>query len=294
MTIEFRCPHCGKQTVVADQFAGQSGACAGCGQQITIPKASFAAPATMQTPMYAPTGGSKSGGGSTLLVILAIVMGCILLCCGGVASVLFIGRSQMGGRRDQMISQNNMKQLGLALHNYHDVHGSFPPAVVTDADGKPLYSGRVLLLPYMDQAALFQQFDKSKAWDAPENLAVTDTIIKTFQDPNNKSGSLQRSDYVFVTGVGTMFEGSKAVKFSSVTDGLSNTIIMVGTSRGPSNWAEPVEWNVDLGMPPPTAEPNEVQILFADGSVRFMALQDFQQNMRAITTKGGGEIVNLP
>ena len=59
-------------------------------------------------------------------------------------------------RRTQ--STNNLKQIGLAMHNYHDVNGTFPPAVVTDADGKPLYSGRVLLLPFLEQNNLYTGF----------------------------------------------------------------------------------------------------------------------------------------
>ena len=55
----------------------------------------------------------------------------------------------------RMQSMNNMKQLSLALLNYHDTYGQLPPAVVTDANGKPLYSGRVLLLPFFEQAPLW-------------------------------------------------------------------------------------------------------------------------------------------
>jgi hypothetical protein len=51
---------------------------------------------------------------------------------------------------------NSLHQIALALQNYHDEYGVFPPAVVTDATGKPLYSGRVLLLPFLEEEALFQ------------------------------------------------------------------------------------------------------------------------------------------
>ena len=55
--------------------------------------------------------------------------------------------------------KNNLKQIGLALHNYHDAYGSFPPAWTTDADGRPLLSWRVLLLPFLDEAPLYEEFD---------------------------------------------------------------------------------------------------------------------------------------
>src|SRR5438034_4458712 len=56
---------------------------------------------------------------------------------------------------EQERSRNNLRQLGIAMHEYHDVHGRFPPAAVYSKDGRPLYSWRVLLLPYLDQSKLF-------------------------------------------------------------------------------------------------------------------------------------------
>lgn len=53
--------------------------------------------------------------------------------------------------------KNNLKQIGLALHNYHDEYQAFPPAYTVDADGKPLHSWRTLILPYMEQKAAVRQ-----------------------------------------------------------------------------------------------------------------------------------------
>ncbi|MBT6498149.1 MAG: DUF1559 domain-containing protein, partial [Planctomycetaceae bacterium] len=50
--------------------------------------------------------------------------------------------------------KNNLKQIMLAMHNYHEDFGSFPPAVVTDDNGHPMHSWRVLILPYLDEAKL--------------------------------------------------------------------------------------------------------------------------------------------
>lgn len=283
MAIEFACPLCGKQTVVADQYAGQSGPCANCGGQITIPKSGLGA--------KGPTTASGSGGGAKVLFVILAILGVgALVCCGGVGALFLFGRSQVQVASQRMQSTNNMKQIGIALLNYHDTHGEFPPAVVTDKDGKPLYSGRVLLLPFLGQGQLYEAFDKSKAWDSPENVGFSNTVIATFLDPASKSSKTARSDYVFVTGQGTLLDGNK-VRITSVTDGTSNTIAVVGTNSGPDSWAAPGEWSVDSGAVPGSNHDGKILTLYGDGSVRLLRLQYFQQNMRALATRAGGEIV---
>ena len=81
-----------------------------------------------------------------LLVVIAIIGVLVALLLPAVQSAREAAR--------RMSCSNNLKQLGLALHNYHDVYGSFPPAIVRDSDGSPLYSGRVLLLPFLPGAGL--------------------------------------------------------------------------------------------------------------------------------------------
>ena len=62
-----------------------------------------------------------------------------------------------------------MKQIGLALRSYHQDQGRFPPAVVYSPEGRPLYSWRVLILPYLEQKDLYDEFDLNEAWDSPHN-----------------------------------------------------------------------------------------------------------------------------
>ncbi len=284
MPIQFACPHCGKQTVVADQYAGQTGPCAHCGNTITVPMSDLGA--------KGPTSAPQSGGGaSVLFVILGVLAVSTLVCCGGGFFLYRLGMAKVQVTQQRVMSQNNLKQIGLALHMYHDTHGRLPPAVVTDANGKPLYSGRVLLLPFLEQAGVYERFDKDKAWDSPENKTLSELPIGTFQDPANQTGNFSRSDYVFATGAGTVFDGNKSVKFRDVTDGLSNTVVVIGTTNGPTSWAAPTEWSIDSGTVPASAHPDSILLLYADGSVRMMKPKFFGENMRALTSKGSGDIL---
>jgi hypothetical protein len=71
-------------------------------------------------------------------------------------------------------SVNNLKQIGLALHNYHDVYKSFPPAAIYSKDGKPLLSWRVAMLPYLhtSQGNLLKKFRLDEPWDSEHNRAL--------------------------------------------------------------------------------------------------------------------------
>src|SRR5262245_42706847 len=62
-----------------------------------------------------------------------------------------------------------LKQFGLALQNYHDTYGSFPPAFVLGPDGRPWHSWRVLILPFMECDPLYREYRFNEPWDGPNN-----------------------------------------------------------------------------------------------------------------------------
>src|SRR6476661_8337983 len=132
MPIPYTCPHCGKQFSVAEQFAGQTGPCAACGQPITVPL----------PPGYLHPGQRGTSSSSGVLITLLAVGGIGCLCVLPVLVALLLPAVQAAREAARrMQSSNHLKQLGLAMQNYHDEYQCFPPAVVTDAGGKPLYSG---------------------------------------------------------------------------------------------------------------------------------------------------------
>lgn len=282
MPIPFSCPHCGKQFSVAEQYAGQTGPCAACNQPITIPgkpAANYAVP---------PSSGGGIGGG--LLALFLGLMG-VLVVCGGILLALLLPAFQAAreaARRAQ--ATNNSKQILLALHNYHDAYGTLPPAVVTDAAGQPLYSGRVLLLPFLEQEALYRAFDLDKAWDSPENLQLSQTIIPTFMDPSSPINLPGQTNFVFVTGKGTAFEAGQMSKLTDILDGTSNTLVIVELKNSGISWAEPKDLDISQPMSlPPGNHPGGNIVGFADGSCRFLSGNVPPTLIRDLATKAGQE-----
>ncbi|MCE9529239.1 MAG: DUF1559 domain-containing protein [Planctomycetales bacterium] len=289
MPIQFSCPACGKQTTVADQYAGQSGPCAGCGKQITVP---FSAPGASYG---GPTAQGSGGGAGPMIMVIAAVLVIGLLVCGGV--IVVGGFSLVGSARtsaQRMSSQNNLKQLGLAIHNYHDMYNELPPAIVKDSTGKPLYSGMVLLLPFVEQDNLFQQFDKSKAWDDPANIGISRTMISIFMNPRSTDTRPGHCDYMLVGGPNAMLADSGKSTLMNVMDGTSNTIMAVeaGNNSSLESWAQAVYW--DPSKPFDSPDPTNVNVLFGDGSVRALPKTTPVQTLRLISDRQDGQPVNLP
>ncbi|HLW65774.1 MAG TPA: DUF1559 domain-containing protein [Gemmataceae bacterium] len=69
-------------------------------------------------------------------------------------------------------SKNNLKQLALAMHNYHDTLGHLPPAASKDSNGQPLLSWRVAILPFVEEEKLYKQFHLDEPWDSPNTVRL--------------------------------------------------------------------------------------------------------------------------
>ncbi len=287
MPIAFSCPHCGKFTTVADQFAGQSGPCAGCGRTVTIP-------ASLPVGPYGPP--PRSSGGSGVMIGAIVGLSAIALAvvvCGGVAWFsLRTGMSRAHTAAGRMQSANNMKQILIAVHNYHDVYKEFPPAIVKDADGKPLYSGMVLLLPFLEQDHFYRQFDLNKPWDAPENRVLSMTDIPMFKNPSSPFAAPGKTDYLFVGGPQSLLDAAGKRSFADCQDGTSNTMLLVEVKGNLRSWAEPVVWTPDQPLDSDT--PDVVNVALADGSVHAFPKNMPQQQLRLLADPKDQTPVNVP
>ena len=143
---------------------------------------------------------------------------------------------------------NNLKQIMLAMHNYHDANNSFPPAFRASEKGKPLLSWRVLILPYLDQNELYKQFHLDEPWDSPHNKSLIAKMPDVYRCPeiDPEKAPVGKTTYVTPRGEQTMFPGATGVSIAQVTDGTSNTIAVV--DAGADNmvvWTVPDDWEID-------------------------------------------------
>lgn len=305
MPIPFTCPHCGNQTTVADQYAGTSGPCASCGQTITIPETPFSLDPGAK-PLGAPIKPASSSGSSSTMIVL-IVLGVMCLCIGPgllVALLLPAVQSARGAAR-RMQCSNNLKQIGLALHNYHDVHKCFPPAYIADKNGKPMHSWRVMILPYIEESALYDQYNFDEPWDSPNNMAVAAQMPDVFRCPSSPQiGTGNETNYVVVIGDSkkfpqTLFSPNKGISFGKVTDGTSNTIAVVETAT-PVPWTQPdadlnfstMQFAINAGANSISSDhPGVANVLFADGSVRPLSKSVDSRTLRNLIQPADGNVI---
>ncbi|MBT5019486.1 DUF1559 domain-containing protein [bacterium] len=118
-----------------------------------------------------------------LLVVIAIIAILIALLLPAVQ------QAREAARRSTC--KNNLKQIGISLHNYHDVHNAFPPGWIAVENNSPNIEGEsgfgwgTMLLPYMDQAPLYQQMDFTVAMDVAPNRDLLSHVLPTFQCPSD-------------------------------------------------------------------------------------------------------------
>lgn len=234
----------------------------------------------------------STGGG--LGFVAGISLGCLTagLCVIGILMALVLPTVRaLRAQAKKNPTVDSLHAIAIALQNYHDTYGVFPPAVVTDSYGQPLYSGRVLLLPFLGEQHVYDQFDKAEAWDSPQNSHLSRTSLRVFHDPACTAHRPGQTDYLFLTGDNTIFEEGAAVALRNISDGPSNTITTVDVATSGISWAEPQDINLNnpATLPPGNSAGGNYAV-FADGSVRFVRLASLlPQQIRGLATRSGGE-----
>jgi hypothetical protein len=198
------------------------------------------------------------------------------------------------GAAARMTSSNNLKQIALAVHNYHDTYMKFP-SDITDKNGKPLLSWRVAILPFMEQDALYKQFKLDEPWDSENNKKASQTAVKVFMSPQVPPIPGGFTHYRGFSGPGAAFEPGKQITLNAMTDGTSNTLMVVETAEA-VEWAKPNDIPFDPKKPFPklTSVTGDDKILAAlcDASVRTLDLKKIKpETLGAAVTCNGGEIL---
>ncbi|HXY36809.1 MAG TPA: DUF1559 domain-containing protein [Planctomycetaceae bacterium] len=193
-------------------------------------------------------------------------------------------------------SQNKLKQLALAMHNYHDLHGHFPPAVVLGPDAKTPHSWRVELLPFLDEQRLYDQYRQNEPWDSPHNKLILRQMPEVFRSPFADVKSTNSCYYALV-GRGTIFEGTKGIRIQEITDGTTRTLMFVEAKRE-IPWTKPADIPFDPEKPVPQLGgfvKGRFAAACADASAHIFRFEDFKGNdLKWAIMRNDGRPFDLP
>jgi hypothetical protein len=197
--------------------------------------------------------------------------------------------------------KERLKQLGVAFHYHVEAQGHLPAPIIAAADGKPLLSWRVAILPHLGYQLLYERFHLDEPWDSPHNRALVKEMPREFACPGLAAPTSGLTGYVVFVGprsdmasVNTPFEPARGVDLREVTDGTSNTILVFETDTSVC-WTKPEDLEWDPGKQLPrisSSHSGGTHALFIDGSTRFLKPTIEQRIFRAILTINGGEVVS--
>lgn len=195
----------------------------------------------------------------------------------------------------RMSSSNNMKQILLAMLNHESAYKRFPGRVwKRNAEKQPLLSWRVAILPYIEEAALYNEFRQDEPWDSPHNIKLLERMPAVFRNPQIPT-ELGYTTYVIPHGEGTPGSVEGGIKFAMMTDGSSNTIAVVEVDSGYAvPWSAPDDISIEENDLTDAFPPRGSTVGFFDGSVQFMSKFVDLEMLEKMLTHSGGEVVNYP
>lgn len=207
--------------------------------------------------------------------------------------------SPLKKKAKQLQDMNSLKQIGLAMHNFHDIYRHFPPQALSSQDGKKLLSWRVLILPFLDQNQLYRKFKLDEPWDSEHNIKLVSEIpyVYSGQQPSAsiESDGMTRLQVPLLEN-SVFGRAGGGAQFKEITDGTSNTVMLL---QVPTDqvvpWTKPVDFTIDPKNP--TAgfvDSAQEHFLagFCDGSVRTIRTSVAAKVLMALFTMNGNEVVD--
>lgn len=247
-----------------------------------------------------------------IVFLIVIVLGIMLV--PAVAKVRDIANRQQ--------CQNMLKSLGLAVHNYCDTFKYLPPGTMANPKLEPeqRYSWLFSVCPFEEKDFIYAKSDKSKAWDAEENVFSARTPFYWYQCPGYpdrpSTSGFAPTHYLGIAGVGKdaatlpkddpragIFGYDRKITFSDVKDGTSYTLMAVETAWGTGAWtaggpgtvrgldSEDSPYMTSNG-PFGGNHMGGTNVLLADGSVHFLKTPFDPTTFEAMATYAGAEIIS--
>jgi Protein of unknown function (DUF1559) len=228
-------------------------------------------------------------GGVALLSVLTVALGPL----SAVPIKKEKGKEKEEYVKDPKLITDQLKEIGLALHNYHDCFKGFPAAAICDKNGKPLLSWRVALLPFLEEDNLYREFKLDEPWDSKHNKALLKKIPKVYAPPGLKTKNPFSTFYRPFVGKGAAFEPNQRLRYGNFQDGLSNTLMVMEAGQAVP-WTKPDDLPYDPKKPLPKLGgmcKDGFHALFGDGSVQFFKKKIDPKILHALITRDGGEVI---
>ncbi|MBL8818168.1 MAG: DUF1559 domain-containing protein [Planctomyces sp.] len=228
-----------------------------------------------------------------MIILKRLIVGCI---CIGICILGYSGWKLWRHSESRNVCRTNLSLIGKGLHAYHDINGSFPSAY---SGGSASHSWRVELLPWLNEQALHSQYDFGQSWDAVSNREVLPMRPAEYACP--ETADQTRTSYQAVVGIQTAWPYDQAATIMDITDGTSNTAMVLDVHSPDVEWTNPRDLSFSDALKslrqgqahhhPGTG----VQVLFADGSVRYISTQvDPDVGKHLLTARSGAAIDQGP
>jgi hypothetical protein len=234
------------------------------------------------------------------------------LITGGVVVVVYLGLlavllpvvQNVRSTAARVVSQNNLKQMGLAFLNFGDTYERFPADAVRSREGKPLLSWRVTILPFIEHHDLHKQFRLDEPWDSEHNKKLIAKMPIRYALPEKRNAHGGMTHYRVFVGPGTLFPPGLALPGDRPQDGLGAAVPGRFAGEGPKRIliveaAEPVEWTRPEELPfgPDTSVQDVLYkrrggalAVLTDGKLLQLDRTASEEALRQAITTGDGDL----
>jgi hypothetical protein len=225
-----------------------------------------------------------------------------MLCLGiGVLAALLVPAVQAArGAAQRTQAMNELKMMGLAAHNFHDIYNHFPPHTPDGSDASEVTSPtsfHTALLHFLGQPGLYGSIDKSVPWDEEANKRPYSTVVQAFLSPQYAERTTSNGYAVahFVSNSQLIRDG-RGINFREITDGTSFTILDGQINTAFPAWGDPANARDPAngfagGTNAFGGNQRGAIIGLADGSVRFVSEDTSPEVAAKLASPTGGETI---